>query len=447
VHSAYRYEATRLAALMLLGVLLGLLVGHLAISLLLALLVYLGESFYQLARLTFLTTTKRRIKPPYPSGLWGEIYRVIAYHQTRSRKRKRGLVRFASRFREAASAVPDALVIVDKDKKVEWANPSSGSLLGFSWPQADGRSILELIRYPAIGEYIEAGQYDQPVDFVPPHNKAIVLSIRVTPFGEKKRQRLLVARDITKIYHLNRIRRDFVANVSHELRTPLTVINGFVENLMDSGSTPPNFVRPLHLMHSQAARMQSIIEDLLTLSSLEMDEKASDQTPIDVPEMLQQVVTEARALSAQHEIDLDADPDLWLMGNAAEIRSAFSNLVVNAVKHTPEGTEIRVVWHRNDDGPFMSVTDKGPGIDAKHLPRLTERFYRIDKGRSRASGGTGLGLAIVKHALTRHDAELHLSSRPGSGSTFICRFPPELTLERGACANRDADAPRRIGAG
>ncbi len=426
---AYRYESTRLVAVILLGLLLGLLTSNYALSMLLVLLYYMGEHFFQLIRLIYRTDSKIRIKPPFPAGLWGEIYRIISTHQTRSRKRKRGLIRFASRFREAAGAIPDALVILDKDLRVEWASSSCRSLLGFTWKKAEARPIIELIDYPKLHEYIKAGEYHQPVDFVPKHNKASVLSLRVTPFGDKKRQRLVVARDITKIYHLNQIRRDFVANASHELRTPLTVINGFVENLIDSPAVPDSFHRPLQLMHAQANRMQLIIQDLLSLSRLEMDEKASDMEPIDIPLLLESIVDEASALSDNHQLELDADRELWMLGNESDLRSAFSNLIVNAVKHNPQGTEIRIIWHSNDEGPFLSVQDSGPGIDPSHLPRLTERFYRVDKGRSRASGGTGLGLAIVKHVLNRHDAHLHISSKAGEGSNFICRFPSELILE------------------
>ena len=428
MRAAYRYEATRLAAFVLLGLLLGKLTGQHFLASLAALTVYFGEHSYQLIKLVFLTKTQQRIKPPYPAGFWGEIYRALAHHQTRSRKRKRGLVRFASRFREAAGAIPDALVILDKDQNVEWANPSTHSLLGFSWPTSEGRPITELLDYPELHKYIEQGEYHQPLDYVPTHKSAIVLSVRVTPFGGKKRQRLLVARDITKIYHLNQIRRDFVANVSHELRTPLTVFNGFVENMMDAKDTPERMQRPLSRMHGQAARMQSIIQDLLTLSRLEMDEKASDQHPIDVPTMLEDIVSEAASLGDQHMIELDADQDLWLSGNEGEIRSTFSNLVFNSVLHTPPGTEIQVIWHRNDEGPFLIVQDSGDGIDPEHLPRLTERFYRADKDRSRASGGTGLGLAIVKHALHRHEAVLHIASDVGEGSSFTCRFPTETAI-------------------
>jgi two-component system phosphate regulon sensor histidine kinase PhoR len=441
VRPAYRYEAIRFTAVVSLGVLLGLLTEEYVVWLSATIAFYLAEHFYQLVKLVILTDSNLRVKPPFPGGLWGEIYQAIAHHQTRSRKRKRGLVRFATRFREAAGAIPDALVILDKDQKVEWANPSTHSLLGFSWPDSAGKPIIELISYPALYEYIDGGEYNQPVDFVPSHNKAIVLSIRVTPFGGKKHQRLLVARDITKIYHLNQIRRDFVANVSHELRTPLTVINGFVENLLDAENSPASFARPLKLMHSQAARMESIIQDLLTLSRIEMVEKASDQSPIDVPEMLEDIIAEAQVLSNAHSIKLDMDENLWLLGNQSEIRSAFSNLVFNAIKHSPAETTVEITWLQDDQGCTFTVTDYGDGIESKHIPRLTERFYRVDKARSRESGGTGLGLAIVKHALHRHEAELHISSKPDYGSTFSCRFPSDLALDREQFASTIKDTP------
>jgi len=387
VRAAHRYELTRLAAMLLLGVLLGLLSGHSLPSLALALIAYLGEHLYQLLRLAHVIRGRYRIRPPFPPGLWGEVYQAIAHHQERSRKRKRGLTRFAARFRDVATAVPDALVILDKELKVDWTNAATQSLLGFSWPAAAARPVIELIGNPTLRDYIESGAYHQPMDFVPPHNSALVLSIRVAPFGGKKRQRLLVARDITKLYHLNQIRRDFVANVSHELRTPLTVIHGYVENLLDSAATPAGLQRPLQRIHAQALRMASIIQDLLALSRLEMDEKASDQAPIDVPEMLAHLVPEATALSPTHRLQVEADPDLWLMGNEAEIRSAFSNLVFNAVKHTRPGSEVRVIWQHDPAGPLLSVQDNGEGVEAEHIPRLTERFYRVDRGRSRATGG------------------------------------------------------------
>jgi two-component system, OmpR family, phosphate regulon sensor histidine kinase PhoR len=269
------------------------------------------------------------------------------------------------------------------------------------------------------------------MELAPEHDRAIMLSLRITPFGERKKQRLVVGRDITKIYHLNMIRRDFVANASHELRTPLTVIAGFVESLQDAPSTPSGHRRPLTLMRNQADRMCCIIDDLLTLSRLEMHDSPEEQAIVDVPDELRLILQEAQTLSAgRHCLEARVDEDLLLLGSQPELRSAFSNLVFNAVKHTPEGTHIEIVWQRDPFGARLSVEDNGPGIPAEHLPRLTERFYRVDRARSRESGGTGLGLAIVKHVLNRHEARLTIASEVGGGSVFACRFPRQLVLAR-----------------
>jgi two-component system phosphate regulon sensor histidine kinase PhoR len=392
---------------------------------------------YRLFRLARLLQRSRRMVEPFPAGLWGTVHQGVRRLQERSRKRKRGLARFATRFREAASAVPDALVILDKQLRVEWANPAAGSLLGIDWPEQEGRPLRLFPLYPLIQDAIEAADYAQPFDLCPPENEALMLSVRIAPFGGKKRQRLIVARDITKIYHLNQIRRDFVGNASHELRTPLTVISGYLENMLHEPQrgAPPG---ALELMYQQARRMQTIVEDLLTLSRLELDERASDLRPVDVTALVGEVVEEAKALSAgrAHRFEADLDGDLLLEANEGELRSAVGNLLFNAVVHTPPGTRIGVFWGRDEGGALLAVSDEGPGIAAEHLPRLTERFYRVDKGRSRQSGGTGLGLAIVKHVLARHCAELRIVSREGEGSSFRCHFPPELLSERS-----EAEAP------
>ncbi len=382
-------------------------------------------------RLARLVRRQHRLVPPFPRGFWGDIYRSIALYQQRNRKRRKRQIRFSRRFREAADAVPDALVILDKLQRIEWANPAAAQLLDIHWPREDGRPLGELLPHPELGAFIEAGEYGRPLDFAPGHNRALVLSLRIAPFGERKRQRLVVARDITKVYHLNMIRRDFVANASHELRTPLTVIAGFLENLADSPATPQPHRRPLTLMQSQTGRMRSIIEDLLTLSRLEMEDRTEEQCPVDVADELKTVLHEARILSAgRHRIELAVDEDLMLLGSPVELRSVLSNLVHNAVRHTPEGTSIRIGWGEDGEGPIFAVEDDGQGIASEHLPRLTERFYRVDQGRSRESGGTGLGLAIVKHVLNRHDARLLISSGVGLGSRFACHFPAGRGLRR-----------------
>jgi two-component system, OmpR family, phosphate regulon sensor histidine kinase PhoR len=384
-----------------------------------------------LGQLTRLMRRRHRLVPPFPGGLWGDIYRGIAQYQQQNRKRRKRQVRFSRRFREAADALPDALVILDKMQRIQWANPAAAQLLDIHWPGDEGRRFDELVSHPELGACIEEGEYASPLELTPQHDRAVVLSLRIAPFGERKRQRLAVARDITKIYHLNTIRRDFVANASHELRTPLTVIAGFVEGLADSAETPPAHRRPLELMSRQTGRMRSIIEDLLALSKLEMEDSASDQEAVDVTEELETILHEARALSGgRHRFEAQTDEALLLLGSPAELRSALANLVHNAVRHTREGTCVRVVWEIGEDGPLFAVEDDGDGISPEHLPRLTERFYRVDHGRSRESGGTGLGLAIVKHVLNRHGGRLSISSGVGRGSRFACVFPAARALTR-----------------
>ncbi|WP_328984374.1 phosphate regulon sensor histidine kinase PhoR [Thiorhodovibrio winogradskyi] len=404
---------------------------HWISALALALLPYLARHLLLLVRLARLIRKQHRLVPPFPLGFWGEIYRTIARYQQRGRKGRKRQLRFTRRFREAANSVPDALVVLDKGRRVEWANPAASSLMNVQFPRDDGRQLKEVFPHDSLEEYISAGDYSRPIDMTPAHNQSLMLSVRVTPFGERKKQRLVVGRDITKVYHLNMIRRDFVANASHELRTPLTVITGFLERLSESPQTPPGHRRPLSLMRQQGERMRSIIEDLLMLSRLEMDHRTTQITAVEVTELVNAIVSEARILCGDsHPITLEMDPNLRLLGNQNELYSAFSNLVFNAVKHTPAGTEVRIRWKELGNSPCFSVRDSGQGIAAEHLPRLSERFYRIDKARSRESGGTGLGLAIVKHVLNRHDAQLRIASELGTGSTFSCYFPPASRLRR-----------------
>jgi two-component system phosphate regulon sensor histidine kinase PhoR len=424
-------ELNTLLIALALGALLVILGADLAWVWPLVLLPFLGRHLFHLWRLATLIRRHHRLAPPFPAGGWGEIYRSIAQYQQRGRKRRKRQIRFTRRFREAANAVPDALVILDKQQQIEWANPAAADLMSIRWPRDDGRPLTEALPHPDLAQFIETGDYSRPLEIAPEHNRTIMLSLRITPFGERKRQRLLVGRDVTKVYHLNMIRRDFVANASHELRTPLTVIAGFLESLADARATPPAHRRPLSLMQHQTERMRSIIEDLLTLSRLEMDNQPQDQTPVDVPDELELILHEARTLSeGRHRFHTEIDEDLLVMGNSVELRSAFSNLIHNAVRHTPEGTTVFIGWRRDADEPYFWVEDDGEGIAPEHLPRLTERFYRVDRARSRVSGGTGLGLAIVKHVLNRHDARLLIASELGRGSRFGCRFPAERALHR-----------------
>lgn len=409
------------------GLLLPLAGMSLGTALAISLSPLLFSHLYRLLRLRYLIRRRCRLSPPFPPGLWGEIYQAIAFYQQTDRRRRKRLWRFASRFREAANSIPDGIVVLDKGHGVEWANVGARNLFNLCWPRDEGQPITKFLSHPGLPALLEGADYGRALELTAPHNQALKLSLRIAPFGDRKSQRLIVARDITPLYHLNLIRRDFVANASHELRTPLTVIAGCLEHLSFAADTPPSHRRPLELMVSQSGRMRSIVEDLMTLSRLEMDDKADKFSPTDIPTEIRAIAREAEVLSeGRHHITLNLDNGLWLVGNEVELRSALSNLVFNAIQHTGPGSQVWLSWGLVGLEPVFAVRDNGEGIAEEHIPRLTERFYRVDKGRSRLSGGTGLGLAIVHHVLNRHDARLVITSEPGQGATFACHFPPML---------------------
>jgi two-component system phosphate regulon sensor histidine kinase PhoR len=435
VNPFIKSEISQLVGVILVSGGIGFVIDQLQAVLVGGLLLYGIKHVYLLIRLSHHIAHGKPINEPHPIGVWGQIYQEIDRQRNRSRKRKRTLNRYMNRFRKVASAIPDAYVLLDKSARIDWANQAARHLLQVTWPRDEGVPLTHLLNHPELEQHLATADYNHPLEMPSPVNKAIILSLRITPFGSKKNQRLVVARNITDLYHLNQARRDFVSNVSHELRTPLTVITGFLENLSENQPLPFQ-VRPFDLMLEQAGRMNTIINDLLLLSKLEMGEQPSHKTPVAVPGLIRRVIAHADLLAAQKDgqpLEQALDEDLWLVGNESELQSAFSNLVLNAIIHTPPETSIRVRWHRDDDHALFSVADNGPGIPQEHIPRLTERFYRVDKGRSRQSGGTGLGLAIVKHVLTRHDGELVIVSKAGSGSQFSCVFP----LDRIMVGERD----------
>ena len=340
------------------------------------------------------------------------------------RKRKRKIGKILSEFRESTSALPDATVVLDSDQAVQWWNEKADENLGFNRGKCRGKHIRKLLRDPVFHAYLAAGDYTQPIQIPGPVDEGITLEVRIVPFGNGKL--LLQARDITRLAHLETIRSDFVANVSHEMRTPLTVVHGYLESMIHSQDDGLNQWRKIiEQMYQQSARMQRIVEDLLLISRLESEKDKRTLERFDVRPLLSAMRDEAITLSGskKHSITLEIEGDTSFVGVFSEIDSAFSNLVSNAVRYTPEGGAIHIRWWHEKDGPCFSVTDSGIGIDKEHIPRLTERFYRVDVGRSRGSGGTGLGLAIVKHVLLRHGSELQIQSRLGKGSTFMCSFP------------------------
>lgn len=440
---AWISELSRIAAVVLLPLAAGWLVGSPYTFLAAGLAAYLAWHLYRLAQLARSLSAGRSDALPTVGGLWQPVYQTVGKLRSRSRKRKRRLSRFLRRFREAAAAFPDAAVILGRGGEVQWCNPAAESLLGIPWPAAAETKITDLLRDPIFTEYFDSEDLDRGVVLASPTSKGRVLSAQVTAFG-RKHQRLMIARDITSTYNLDRVRRDFVANVSHELRTPLTVISGFLETLADAESPPSEQERSMALMRAQATRMEGLIDDLLTLSRLELDDAPGERIEVSVSELLESIVADARRVSGEqgHVLELDADTDLLVQGSESELRSAFSNLVVNAVRHTPPRTRVRVEWCADGEGARLTVRDDGPGIAARHIPRLTERFYRVDEGRSRETGGTGLGLAIVKHALERYGTELRIESDVGKGTSFACVFPSAVVVAR-----RRAPAERLAGHG
>lgn len=363
------------------------------------------------------------VDPPDATGTWGDIFYRLQKLQRRQRASRSELSNALEQFEHAAQAIPDAMVILNGSEQIDWCNPASRTYLGLDCERDRGQFIRYLMRQAHFLEFLDAADYSKRLVCKSPLNREISLSLQLVPFGEGKK--LLVARDITDLERVDAMRRDFIANVSHELRTPLTVVGGFVETLADAPDLKPEESRRYYdLMLDHTRRMQRLLDDLLTLSRLESADPMQRDEPVDVPAMAEALKNEAESLSrGRHRVALRIEGDAWLKGNLQEIRSALGNLVSNAVRYTPEGGGITLAWHvRNGEGVF-AVSDTGEGIAAEHIPRLTERFYRVDRSRSRETGGTGLGLAIVKHVLTRHGARLDIQSIPGKGSTFSAIFP------------------------
>jgi two-component system phosphate regulon sensor histidine kinase PhoR len=397
--------------------------------LLLGLTGYLGWHLHNLYRLYSWLRDGHSFHPPEASGIWGDVFNLINRSQVRNRKRKKRLTSLIKRFKAATGAMPDATVILDADGGIEWFNGAAQSLLGLQSGRDVGQRIVNLIRSPEFRRFLALGSPNEPIRITSPIDENTVLNYRVVPYG--KSQRLLIARDVSQQQRLEQMRRDFVANVSHELRTPLTVISGFLETLLEDGDEyPAHLTRSLRLMDQQSGRMSQIVEDLLLLSRLEIDSNRPPRETVSVAAILKMVEEGMTPMAVEKGLQLqfECDQTLGLYGAEKELYSAFSNLITNAVHYTPEGGRITVRWYRDENGAHLEVEDTGTGIAPQHIPRLSERFYRVDVGRSRESGGTGLGLAIVKHVLNRHRGHLRISSVINRGSTFSCDFPSGLIV-------------------
>lgn len=419
------YELWRLLAFLLPGFLLGLWLNSLTLGLLIGLALYQFWQYRQARRVFLWMASGRRSQPLNATGIWSEFVDITYRLYRRDRKRKKKIVRILNRFYESLSALPDAAIILNQDHDIEWFNKAAHELLGL-YKDDLGRRISNLLRDPEFTTYLSEGRYRQTIEIASPCDERIWLSLRTVPFGKK--QFLLLARDVSHVRQLERMREDFVANVSHELRTPLTVIAGYLETLTEpeyASDIPEPVFTSLIQMKGQSLRMQRLVEDLLQLSRLETDLDIEDHLEVSIPAILAAVEEEAQVMGGEKGqlIESEVDDTLWLLGDPRELHSAFSNLVSNAVRYTPEGGHITIRWYSDAHGAHFEVEDNGIGIEPQHVQRLTERFYRVDKDRSRMNGGTGLGLAIVKHVLQRHAASLHISSQAGYGSVFRCDFP------------------------
>lgn len=391
-------------------------------------LVYLATHIYWIHRLYQWALKPSLNFMPNGKGIWEDIFANL-YHEMRRHSRSQSqLSSTLERLRHATSALPDGVVVLNNRNEIEWFNEPAIQRLGLKRHHDENQPIYYLLRQAEFVEYLQAENYSEPLKLKSWRSPDVTLELQIIPFASK--QRLLICRDVSAIEKTEVMRRDFIANVSHELRTPLTVIGGFLETISDmQGEVSPDIQPYFDMMQSQTTRMRRIIEDLLTLSRLENNVTLKDEADIDMPALLKQLQKDAQALSqGQHTVSLHMETSVNLRGSYNELLSALSNLTSNAVRYTPAQGKIDIYWQMRGEDVVFAVQDTGIGIEPQHLPRLTERFYRVDSGRSRDTGGTGLGLSIVKHILHHHQASLQVESEPGQGSRFQIVFPAQRVL-------------------
>ena len=368
--------------------------------------------------------------PPDAFGLLGEIFGTFHQERRAARESEREAAARVEQYEQSAQALPDGVVVLDASMRIRWSNAAAERLLGLHGSEDRGQHIDNLVRHPEFMEFRQREDVGEYIEIPVPGAPDRVMMVGLVPFSVG--QNLLICRDVTERSRLDRVRRDFVSNVSHELRTPIGVLGGYLEMIQDAEEDlPERWRRPVKIMCEQSERMRRLVEDLLLLSRMESVDKPTETEEVDMDWLLAQIRDEARELNGRrtHRVEVDAEPGTRIRGSGSEFRAIFSNLVRNAVQYTPDGGTIRIEWKLGDASVRFAVADDGEGIEPEHLSRLTERFYRVDTGRSREVGGTGLGLAIVKHALMHYDGKLEIESEPGHGSRFTCRFPRTLLVE------------------
>jgi len=413
----------RLGTWLAFSAIVGYIIGSVWVVVALACLGIIAWHYRHLYELINWIWQSKAISPPQADGVWGDIYNGL-YRQTKKhRQKQKSLNDKLRQFRDGAEALPDAALVLAKDFTIQWGNKKAQNLLGVRTAGDIGLRIDNLIRYPEFSLYLEEHNWENPCHIVSPVNSELHLELRFMAYGTE--HLLFIARDVSKIRRLEEMRRDFVANVSHELKTPLTVVRGYVEMIqMEQDAFNPHWQKTFKTIESQVSRMDRLVEQLLVLSRTEINVDNYDQQEVNVPEIIENLVSDSQWLNQekQHIITTDIDGNIGLLGFETELKSAFSNLLSNAIAYTQSNGNIHISWSKQGDKVKYSVRDNGPGIEKEHIHRLTERFYRIDKSRSRDTGGSGLGLAIVKHVLNHHNAELTIISEVGKGSEFIIFF-------------------------
>ena len=427
--SLWGWLAVRMAAALAAGLLLGLAIGHPAVGAALVMGAVAARSLY-LTRSTQRWLRSIADSPvPEASGAWGELIGLIARLQRRKQYHKRRLMRLLRELRRSTAAIPDGVVVLNPHGEILWFNRMATRLLNLRARTDIGLRIENLVRQPEFIRYLRGGDYALPVVVNAAIDAELFLQIHLVPYGDG--QSLMLVRDVTRAHRLEAMRKDFVANASHELRAPLTVIAGYLETLGQDPALDPVLAAPIAEMRRQSTRMTGIIEDLLSLSRLEAGDGAAERVPISVAHLIELLRRDLAArVGPGTVVQAEAQSSERLLGDEAQIHSAFANLADNAAKYTPAGGTIHMRWWVDAAGGHFAVQDTGIGVSPEHIPRLTERFYRVDPGRSRATGGSGLGLAIVKHVLQRHGGTLEITSAEGQGSTFSCHFPPDRLVPK-----------------
>lgn len=394
------------------------------------LLLYLASHMYWLHQLQNWLKAPVLKEIPEGSGLWEDVYAALLRYERNNNAKQTELNSALERFNITANAIPDGLVLLGPANEIEWCTKHAENQLGLNLITDQNLPIVNLVRNSNFIAYLYNEDYIEPFKLKHCRNTEAILEIWLIPLATK--QKLLISRDVTQLEKIDSMRRDFIANVSHELRTPLTVVGGFIETLSDMEGAIPESIRSyFNMMQDQTTRMRRLIEDLLTLSHIESNTQPPEDHPIEMTGLVNMMLNDAKALSqGKHKVIAETAPNLNLVGAVDELQSALSNLVSNAIRYTPEGGEIHITWKLRNDQAVFSVSDNGIGIEQQHIDRLTERFYRVDRSRSRETGGTGLGLSIVKHILTRHQAKLEIVSEVGVGSTFSAVFPKARTLQK-----------------